>query len=86
MDEYEYDDADEFYDDNTNAYSRHNNHEVDDSEGTAFNTVKTMKENAPLNEIKSKFQYFHLDTEEASESEYGRGGRSNNEPLEIKEL
>lgn len=27
-----------------------------------------------------------LDTEEASESEYGRTGRNHDEPLEIKEL
>lgn len=33
IDEYEYDDADEFYDDTINSYGRHNNHEVDDSEG-----------------------------------------------------
>lgn len=33
MDEYEYDDADEFYDDNINSYNAYNNHAVDDSEG-----------------------------------------------------
>lgn len=33
IDEYEYDDFDDFYDDNLNSYNSNNHHEVDDSEG-----------------------------------------------------
>lgn len=33
IDEYDYDDADDFYDDNINSFNSNNYHEVDDSEG-----------------------------------------------------
>lgn len=33
IDEYDYDDADDFYDDNLNNFNTNNYHEVDDSEG-----------------------------------------------------
>lgn len=80
IDEYDYDDTENFYDDGGN-YG--NYLEVDDSEGK-YRSIHLMHKHILLY-LSSDFVF--LDTEEASESEWtGHAGRTQNEPLEIKEL
>lgn len=82
IDEYEYDDADNFYDDGAN-YG--NYLDVDDSEGKTNEIWHFFAHKS--SELNEEFLYYSCaDTEEASESEYGHTGRNPNEPLEIKEL
>lgn len=47
IDEYDYDDADDFYDDNINSFNSMNYNEVDDSEGKQllFNSCANSSEN-----------------------------------------
>lgn len=96
IDEYEYDDTDNFYDDGANFG---NYLDVDDSEGkpckssnkTPNSITQQVFHSAKFARKTIKNLFFHssaqfTDTEEASESEYGHTGRPQNEPLEIKEL
>lgn len=79
IDEYEYDDNEQFYDDGVNYGSYL---DVDDSEGKSeYNYFCEIGV-----KVRFFFTLFSVDTEEASESEYGHAGRTHNEPLEIKEL
>lgn len=79
-DEYDYDDVDDFYDNNhVNNNSNNYNDAADDSEGELKGKRQS---NASIFMIHT---FPFADTEEASESEYGRTGRNHGEPLEIKE-
>lgn len=86
-DEYDYDDVDDFYDNNhVNNNSNNYNDAADDSEGESNVPIsKTRKKNSPNRCTNFDFGNSFADTEEASESEYGRTGRNHDEPLEIKE-
>lgn len=77
-DEYDYDDTDDFFDSN-HMYNNSNSYGADDSEGRYLIEI-VIKMLCFI-----KINFFISDTEEASESEYGRTGRSHDEPLEIKE-
>lgn len=77
-DEYDYDDTDDFFD-NNHLYNNSNSYGADDSEGKS----QLIQQIHPISFIMTPFVL--VDTEEASESEYGRTGRNHDEPLEIKE-
>lgn len=83
-DEYDYDDVDDFYDNNhVNNNSNNYNDAADDSEGKLNKKCQSNRLQIPIIIFPNRNSF--VDTEEASESEYGRTGRNHGEPLEIKE-
>lgn len=85
--DYEYDEVDDFYDENHLNNDNHGYDGVDDSEGNNSGKYQTPISKRIITQKTNQKVGIVLfsDTEEASESEYGRSGRPHDEPLEIKE-